>query len=188
MTASRVLILGGTAEARELAASLVAEGVDVVTSLAGRVAEPRLPVGVVRIGGFGGVDGLRSALRSYDVVVDATHPFAAGMSANAAAACPAEGVPLLRLERAGPVTRNVDLDLPRRLGEHRLRSGAVADVARPGTGRVVLLIAQVLGHLLVQRGLEHRLGQLLEQPVRAGQRQTLLLRQPDQLGRGLLLR
>jgi len=46
------------------------------------------------------------------------------------------------------------------------------------------LIAQVLGHLLLQRGLEHRLGQLLEQPLRAGQRQALFPRQPHQLGRG----
>lgn len=97
----RVLILGGTAEARDLAAALVADGFEVTTSLAGRVAEPRLPVGEVRIGGFGGVPGLRSALAAYDVVVDATHPFAAGMTANAAAACPAEGKPLLRLERPG---------------------------------------------------------------------------------------
>lgn len=97
----RVLLLGGTGEARELAAFLVADGVDVVSSLAGRVARPRLPVGPVRIGGFGGVAGLRSALVEYDVVVDATHPFARGMSANAVRACAAEGVPLLRLERPG---------------------------------------------------------------------------------------
>jgi precorrin-6A/cobalt-precorrin-6A reductase len=97
----RVLVLGGTSEARDLAALLVGEGLDVTTSLAGRVARPRLPVGKVRIGGFGGVDGLRAALGEYDVVVDATHPFATGMSANAAAACPAEDVPLLRLERPG---------------------------------------------------------------------------------------
>jgi precorrin-6A/cobalt-precorrin-6A reductase len=97
----RVLLLGGTSEARELAALLVAEGVPVVSSLAGRVARPRLPVGEVRIGGFGGVEGLRNALQEYDAVVDATHPFAQGMSANAAAACAAEGVPLLRLERPG---------------------------------------------------------------------------------------
>ena len=95
----RLLLLGGTSEARELAARLVAAGVDVTSSLAGRVADPRLPVGRVRIGGFGGVDGLRSALRQYDVVVDATHPFARRISANAAAACAIDGVPLLRLER-----------------------------------------------------------------------------------------
>ncbi|MFT4299808.1 MAG: cobalt-precorrin-6A reductase [Aeromicrobium sp.] len=97
----RLLLLGGTSEARDLAAHLVAGRVDVTSSLAGRVAEPRLPVGKVRIGGFGGVTGLRSALAGYDAVVDATHPFALGMSANAVAACAATGVPLLRLERPG---------------------------------------------------------------------------------------
>ncbi|ASU58137.1 cobalt-precorrin-6A reductase [Nocardiopsis dassonvillei] len=95
----RLLLLGGTSEARELAALLVDAGVDVTTSLAGRVARPRLPVGRVRVGGFGGVPGLRAALASYDAVVDATHPFALGMTANAAAAC--TDLPLLRLERPG---------------------------------------------------------------------------------------
>lgn len=97
----RVLLLGGTGEARDLAARLVDDGVPVTSSLAGRVARPRLPVGEVRIGGFGGVEGLRRVLADFDVVVDATHPFAAGMSRNAAAACVAEGTPLLRLERPG---------------------------------------------------------------------------------------
>jgi len=96
-----VLLLGGTAEARALAVLLVEAGVDVMSSLAGRVADPRLPVGPVRIGGFGGVPGLVAALADYDVVVDATHPFARGMSANAVAACSATGTPLLRLERPG---------------------------------------------------------------------------------------
>ncbi|UMB71318.1 cobalt-precorrin-6A reductase [Mycobacterium paraterrae] len=97
----RVLLLGGTAEARALAARLVADGVDVTSSLAGRVAHPRLPEGKVRIGGFGGVDGLREALAEYDVVVDATHPFSATMSDNAFRACTAAAVPLLRLQRPG---------------------------------------------------------------------------------------
>jgi precorrin-6A/cobalt-precorrin-6A reductase len=97
----RLLLLGGTSEARELAARLVEAGADVTSSLAGRVARPRLPVGPVRIGGFGGVEGLRAALADYDAVVDATHPFALGMSANAVAACRLEDVPLLRLERPG---------------------------------------------------------------------------------------
>lgn len=95
----RLLLLGGTAEARELAALLVDAGVEVTTSLAGRVARPRLPVGRVRIGGFGGVPGLRAALADYDAVVDATHPFARGISANAVAARGSSGMPLLRLER-----------------------------------------------------------------------------------------
>jgi precorrin-6A/cobalt-precorrin-6A reductase len=98
-----VLLLGGTAEARALAGLLEEAGVGFVSSLAGRVARPRLPVGEVRIGGFGGVEGLRRHLDECGVtaVVDATHPFAEGMSTNAVAACTAAGVPLLRLERPG---------------------------------------------------------------------------------------
>ena len=96
----KVLVLGGTAEARALAAALDERGVEVLSSLAGRVARPRLPVGEVRIGGFGGVAGLRACALGFDVVVDATHPFSAQISANAAAAC-RDDVPLLRLERPG---------------------------------------------------------------------------------------
>lgn len=98
-----ILVLGGTAEARELAAVLHADGLAFISSLAGRVARPRLPAGEVRIGGFGGVPGLRSYIRAEGVeaVVDATHPFATGMTANARAACSSEGIPLLRLERPG---------------------------------------------------------------------------------------
>lgn len=101
--AGSVLILGGTGEARELAALLLGRGHRVVSSLAGRVSKPRLPVGEVRIGGFGGVEGLARYLRDADVsaVVDATHPFARTISDNAAAACAHAGVPLLRLERPG---------------------------------------------------------------------------------------
>jgi len=99
----RVLVLGGTGEARRLAGALVAEGVDVVSSLAGRVADPVLPAGEVRIGGFGGAAGLADWLRADPVraVVDATHPFAATMTASAASACDVTGVPLLRLQRPG---------------------------------------------------------------------------------------
>ncbi len=98
-----ILVLGGTSEARELAGLLDAAGARFISSLAGRVARPRLPVGAVHLGGFGGVPGLRSFLLENRVtaVVDATHPFAEGMTANAVAACVADGVPLLRLERPG---------------------------------------------------------------------------------------
>jgi precorrin-6A/cobalt-precorrin-6A reductase len=95
----RVLILGGTAEARALATRLHDLGVDVVSSLAGRVRDPTLPVGDVRIGGFGGADGLAAYLRDVDVLVDATHPFAATISHNAAAAAHATGTPLVALRR-----------------------------------------------------------------------------------------
>lgn len=98
-----VLVLGGTGEARELAAALEQEDVRFVSSLAGRVTRPRLPVGEVRFGGFGGVDGLAAYLAEERVgaVVDATHPFAAGVSGHAVEACRRAGVPLLRLARPG---------------------------------------------------------------------------------------
>jgi precorrin-6A/cobalt-precorrin-6A reductase len=98
-----ILVLGGTAEARRLAAVLHGSGIAVVSSLAGRVANPRLPAGRVRVGGFGGPEGLAAWLREHGVaaVIDATHPFAERISASAAQASPAAGVPLLRLERPG---------------------------------------------------------------------------------------
>ncbi|TWS19853.1 cobalt-precorrin-6A reductase [Tsukamurella asaccharolytica] len=98
----RVLILGGTAEARELARLLHADPrFAVLSSLAGRVADPRLPVGEKRIGGFGGPSGLAAFLAAdgVDVLVDATHPFAATISRNAALAADAARVPLLAVVR-----------------------------------------------------------------------------------------
>ena len=96
----RVLLLGGTAEGRALAARLHPQ-TDVISSLAGRVPDPALPAGPVRIGGFGGVEGLRQWLRDNDIaaVIDATHPFAATMTANAAAACAELALPHLLLSR-----------------------------------------------------------------------------------------
>ncbi|CAM3694166.1 cobalt-precorrin-6A reductase [Smaragdicoccus niigatensis] len=105
----RLLVLGGTGEARELAAR--ADGFEVITSLAGRVQNPVLPVGEVRVGGFGGVEGLANWLQDNDIgaVVDATHPFAANISENAAAACREVGLSQLVLRRAawtaGPLDR-----------------------------------------------------------------------------------
>ncbi len=96
----RVLLLGGTAEARALAKTLHPR-FDIVSSLAGRVPDPALPVGPVRIGGFGGVDGLRRWLHDegIDAVVDATHPFASTMTAHAAQVCGHVGMPHLVLAR-----------------------------------------------------------------------------------------
>jgi precorrin-6A/cobalt-precorrin-6A reductase len=97
----RILILGGTGEARELAAELVAAGRDVVSSLAGRVSRPKLPDGPVRVGGFGGADGLARFLRDSGIthLIDATHPFAETITANAARAAASAGVPRLVLRR-----------------------------------------------------------------------------------------
>lgn len=103
-SAERVLILGGTTEGYALAEALVARGVPrVISSLAGRTANPRLPAGETRIGGFGGISGLTDYLRrnAIQTVIDATHPFAATMGWHAAEACATVGVPLLRLARPG---------------------------------------------------------------------------------------
>ncbi|BBY61076.1 cobalt-precorrin-6A reductase [Mycolicibacterium sarraceniae] len=96
----RILLLGGTGEARALAARLHPD-YDIISSLAGRVPDPALPAGPVRIGGFGGVAGLRQWLVDKEIgaVVDATHPFAATMTAHAAQVCTELGMPYLVLAR-----------------------------------------------------------------------------------------
>jgi precorrin-6A/cobalt-precorrin-6A reductase len=98
----RVLILGGTTEARLLADRLASRAdLNVTLSLAGRTVNPtRQPV-PVRSGGFGGVAGLAGYLASegIDVLIDATHPYASVISANAVAAARQNGVPLLALRR-----------------------------------------------------------------------------------------
>lgn len=98
----RILLLGGTSEATALALRLSdIPGVHAILSLAGRTTSPRLPPVPTRIGGFGGVDGLASYLAAerIDALVDATHPFAARISANAEAAARVAGVPLVALVR-----------------------------------------------------------------------------------------
>lgn len=130
-----VLILGGTSEARELASRLAGVvGIRVVSSLAGRVKDPALPAGEVRIGGFGGPAGLANWLRENWVaaVVDATHPFAQAISASAATACAETATPLLALMRApwtaGPGER-----------WHEFPSLQAAAQALPALGRRVFL-------------------------------------------------
>ncbi len=98
----KIIILGGTTEARQLAERLSsAVGFDVMLSLAGRTAQPKLPPVPHRVGGFGGVSGLSAFIKdnSVDVVVDATHPFAAQISRNAFEACNLCGCKRLGLMR-----------------------------------------------------------------------------------------
>lgn len=100
----RLLILGGTAEARLLAEAAVARfgtALSVTTSLAGRTQNAAPLAGSVRCGGFGGAAGLAAYLRAeqIDFVVDATHPFAARISAAARGACDALALPLLAVAR-----------------------------------------------------------------------------------------
>lgn len=102
----RLLILGGTGEARALAALAAAHfgsRLEIIVSLAGRTRSPDAGPATMRIGGFGGPDGLARYLNDtkIDLVVDATHPFATTISANARAAARRTGVRLLRLERPG---------------------------------------------------------------------------------------
>ncbi|HEY6355503.1 MAG TPA: precorrin-6A/cobalt-precorrin-6A reductase, partial [Burkholderiaceae bacterium] len=92
----RVLILGGTADANRLAAAVANDArIDAVLSYAGRTENPTPPPISWRVGGFGGIAGLADYLRAENIarVVDATHPFAAQISAHAVAACAVAAVP-----------------------------------------------------------------------------------------------
>lgn len=128
----RVLVLGGTGEARTLAGRLVEAGADLVSSLAGQVTPLALPDGRVRIGGFGGVDGLTTYLRDerVDRVVDATHPFAATITRHAVEACQLARTPLLVLRR--PAWREEPGDRWTRVPDIALAAAAVRD-SSPGT-------------------------------------------------------
>ncbi|MFC8128756.1 cobalt-precorrin-6A reductase [Streptomyces sp. NPDC057302] len=138
-----VLVLGGTTEARRLAETLVdtlPAGARVTSSLAGRVASPKLPPGEVRVGGFGGADGLAAWLRTHQVsaLIDATHPFAETISFNAAAAAAAAHVPLLALRRPGWVPGDGD-------AWHPVGSLADAADALPALGERVFLTTGRMG-------------------------------------------
>lgn len=129
----RILILGGTGEALQLAKALVDNGFDVVSSLAGRTTAAPLP-GRVRIGGFGGPAGLADYLRTERIhrLIDATHPFAARISAHAAQACEEAGIARLMLVR--PCWQRQAGDL-----WHEAASMAEAAARLPGLGKRALL-------------------------------------------------
>ncbi|MFI0712794.1 cobalt-precorrin-6A reductase [Streptomyces inhibens] len=154
-----VLILGGTTEARRLATTLAPEPsvapklspaheptlapeptLRVTTSLAGRVAAPRLPAGHVRIGGFGGPEGLARWLREHavDALIDATHPFADTISHNAAEAAATAHVPLLALRRPGWVPGPGDI-------WHQVTSLDEAAAALPSLGTRIFLTTGRMG-------------------------------------------
>jgi precorrin-6A/cobalt-precorrin-6A reductase len=118
----KILILGGTGEARVLAGLLIKENLKVITSLAGRTSSPELPAGELRKGSFGGAEGLAAYLtaKAIDLVADATHPFAATMSGNAAEACRQAGIAYVRLERP---------PWQRESGDHWQQVGTVAEAA-----------------------------------------------------------
>lgn len=99
---TRILLLGGTTEANLMALAVAKAGLAGVYSYAGRTEAPMGQPIHMRVGGFGGVEGLRGYLKAEGIshVIDATHPFAAQMSTNAVVACAAQGIPLIALERA----------------------------------------------------------------------------------------
>jgi len=119
MSATRLLILGGTGEAAALARAVLArfgERIEVTTALAGRTARPGPIPGQVRIGGFGGVAGLAQYLAEHEIdrLIDATHPFAAEISRAARLACDQTQVPRLLLLRPAwrrhPLDRWIEVD------------------------------------------------------------------------------
>ncbi len=100
--APKILLLGGTADAMRMAGALAQAGLAAIYSVAGRTEAPNLPALPHRRGGFGGTEGLTAYLKAEQIthVIDATHPFAAQMSRNAATACADLSLPLIALERA----------------------------------------------------------------------------------------
>lgn len=131
----RILLLGGTGDSRALAERLAGRGdVEVISSLAGRTEQPAPLPGGLRIGGFGGVEALARYLQEegIDLVVDATHPFAARITDNAAAACRRAGTPRLLVERPPwqPVAGDSWISVP---------DAAAAARALPGLARRVFI-------------------------------------------------
>ncbi|WP_018699278.1 cobalt-precorrin-6A reductase [Amorphus coralli] len=142
---ANILVLGGTTEARALADHVADDGRHaVVTALAGRTAEPTPRKGTVHLGSFGGTDGLRDHLlaENIDLLVDATHPFAARISIAARQAARSAGRPYLRLERPGWVETE---------GDRWTRVASLAEAAEtlaPGANAFVTVGRQELGPFL----------------------------------------
>lgn len=133
------MILGGTTEASALAVALAERGLAATLSYAGRVANPKPQPVPVRIGGFGGIDGLAAYLRDAGIthLVDATHPFAAQMSAHAVTAAARAGVAHLALTRPAWTPEAGD-----RWQYAPDIAGAVAALAGPGR-RVMLALGRM---------------------------------------------
>ncbi len=154
----KVLILGGTKEARMLAGRLVRVGLDVTSSFAGVTENPILPEGKVRVGGFGGVEGMREYLlaEAIDVLVDATHPFAAVISAHAAEASPE----VMRLERPAwsPLSQDRWIDV---------QSNEVGLAALPSGSIVMLTIGRKEVAVFTSRSDLTGVARMIEPPAEA---------------------
>jgi len=97
----KILLLGGTEDGYILAEKLAQSGLACISSLAGRTHNPRLPAGAYRIGGFTPDGGLPVYIKREHIslIIDATHPYAAQISAKAEAAAAEAAIPYWRLER-----------------------------------------------------------------------------------------
>jgi precorrin-6A/cobalt-precorrin-6A reductase len=131
----KILILGGTEEARALADALIELGHDVTTSYAGRTTDPIKPRGELRSGGFGGPEGLSDYLlaNGFERLVDATHPYSVRIATNAVEASRISGVRLVRL------TRPVWIE-PHYAFWHHVPDVAAAAEALPRGARVLLTV------------------------------------------------
>jgi len=159
----RVLLLGGTAEALEVARRTAGDPrLAIITSLAGRTRDPVTPAGQTRSGGFGGAAGLAAYLERQRIarVIDATHPYAVRISAHAAAACTRTGIPRLRFERRPWTARPGDRWI-------RVADPAAAASELPARGRRAFLALgrRALGHF-AQRPEVWYLVRLIDRPRR----------------------
>ncbi len=170
----KILILAGTHEARLLANKLVRDGYDVTSSFAGVTENPTLPDGKIRVGHFGGVSGLQAymAAESIDVLVDATHPFAAVMSTHAAQAAAQAATHIVRLERpcwsALPQDRWMDV-----------HDTEAALSALPGNARVMLTIGRKEAAIFSSRADISGVARMIEpQPEFQSEKWHIILQRP----------
>ncbi len=166
----RILIFGGTGEARELADQLVSAGHDVTTSLAGRTTAPKALKGHVRFGGFGGVEKLAAYFEAekFDWVIDTTHPYAASMSDQLCDAVSQTKQQFLRVSRTPWVPEdNVEWqDMP---------SVAQAVAQLPEGARALLTSGQEGLEALSKRGDCKFFVRLIEQPAHPLPEDTILI-------------
>jgi precorrin-6A/cobalt-precorrin-6A reductase len=157
----RVLLLGGTTEASQLAQALKTAQIDTVFSYAGRTNAPMAQPVPMRVGGFGGVAGLVDYIRTEKIshVVDATHPFAAQMSLNASHACNDLALPLLRLERPEWTPQAGDdwVSVP--------TIEAACDALPDAPTRIFLAIGRMHVDLFARRPQHHYLLRLVDTPL-----------------------
>jgi precorrin-6A/cobalt-precorrin-6A reductase len=160
----RVLILGGTTEASDLARRLAGDPrFEATLSLAGRTATPRPQPIATRVGGFGGAEGLADFLRRQKIaaVIDATHPYAAQISANAVAACARADVPLASLVRPAWAPEPGDA------WEVVATTKAAAVALGKAPRRVFLTIGRQELHLFAAAPQHHYVARLIELPDQA---------------------